>query len=1064
MSLLRLPVDRPVTTLMLFFGIVLLGVISWTRVPQELFPSMDYPQITIVTRYEGAGPEEAENLISRIIEEAAGTVRNITRVSSVSKEGVSIVTAEFRWGTNMDFAAMDVRERIDLIQDSLPRDAFSPIVLRYNPTQLAAMVFSASWRTGESTPMRMADLRQTVMRNIKDELERVEGVAKIEVRGGQQREILVEVDKGRLLANQVSIIEVIDALAMANITYPAGTIREDRHEFVVKTVGMFSGIDDIEALSFSTTDFRPEARRSARRHRGAEPETGQRIVFIRDIAEVRESLRDIRGFSRYNMRENVSINIYQQSGSNLINLSRAVTAKMETIRRNLPDDVEVIMVYDQSEFITNSLRNLYTNALQGMILSFILLYFFTKSFTASVIINTAIPVSLCVTLSLMYFRGITINTMSLGGLTVGIGMVLDNSNMVLENILLQYHRAKNVAKKEAIAAATKSLLPPILSSTFTTVAIFIPFIFVAGMIGQLFTQLALTICFAMIASISAAMLLVPRLALNADLNKQSITTGMSWLNNFFKPLLIHILNWRIGKMAITVLIYLCIGLVVLYLTPKEFMPRIDERRFVLNVSLRPDTPIEVTDSVVRRIEELLMRYDAIKDISVSVGSTGDTAGAAAIETLEVYQARIIARLHPRGPTTNDVVADIASQIRRWNMPHLQTEFVTQQGLFGSGAGAAGGMTVEIRGRDLGLLRDAAHSIRDHMNNMGLFYGITIDPSEEVPELRLTIDRERASLFGLSTQDIAAVLLASIRGIVATQLRGIEDEIDVRVRVRPEDRDRLSRIMDITVFSNWGMAIQIRQIVDASLVPTLPSIKRIEGERTYLINANVQGNFTRAAAELQTLLDERFQTNDVSTQITGEMLAMREALSQTGFAMILGVIIIFMILASQFESLTQPIIVMTAVPLGLVGALIALFVTFQSINAISMLGMIMLVGNVVNISILLVDRFNIYGAQAIKANGDKPLNVLQYKQLVVDVTMAHMRPILMTTTTTIASLIPLALGIGMDASTNQPMAIAVVGGLTFALALAVFFVPYVYLCYEGMRNADASELLEETIRG
>jgi HAE1 family hydrophobic/amphiphilic exporter-1 len=1047
---------------MIFFGIVLLGIISWSRIPQELYPSMEYPQITIVTRYEGAGPEESENLISKLIEETAGTVKNIKRVTSISREGVSVVSCEFRWGTNMDFAAMDVREKIDLVKDALPRDSYDPIVLKYNPTQLEAMIFSASYKSGTSDPMRMADLRRTVKKNVKDELERVEGVAKVELRGGEMKEILVEIDKGRLLANQISITDIIDSLQTANVTYPAGTIKEEKHEYVVKTVGEFKDIGDIESLSFSKTDYRQDGPQNYRRVKNMEADTGQKIVFMRDVADIKEDLKDKQGFSRYNGKENISISIYQQSGSNLINLSEAVTAKLADVRAKLPEDVEIIKTYDQSEFIKSSLTNLYTSAFQGIMLSFILLYFFTRSFMASTIINTAIPVSLCVTLSLMYFGDITINTMSLGGLTVGIGMVVDNSNMVLENILLQYHKAKNVIKKEAIAEATSSLLPPIVSSTFTTVAIFIPFIFVAGMIGQMFKQMALTISFAMVASISAAMLLVPRLALNADLTKQSISAGMGTINKFFRPLFIHILNWRIGKITLIVLVYLASGLVVLAFTPKEFMPKVDERRFVLNVNLRPDTPIEITDTTVKKIEDLLLRYDGINDISTSVGSTGESTGSAAIETLTAYQARIVARLNPQGAPTQDIVADIAAEIRKWNMPNLETEFITQQGLFGSGAGGSSGLTVEIKGQNLTRLKEAAHAIRAQMENMNMFYGIKIDPSEEVPELRLIIDRERASLFGLSTQDISAILLASIKGFVATKLKEKDDEKDIRVRMRAEDRDRLGKILEITALSAWGMTIQIKQIVDASLVPTLPAIRRIEGERTYLITANVRGSFAKATSELQTILDERYQTNDVSTKITGEMLAMKEALSQTGFAMGLGAIIIFMILASQFESVVQPVIVMTAVPLGLIGALISLFVTFQTINAISMLGMIMLVGNVVNISILLVDRFNLYIAERLKTNGNKPLSIVELKQLVVDVTISHMRAITMTTATTIISLVPLALGIGMDASTNQPMAIAVVGGLTFALALAVFFVPYVYLVYEGMRNNKPEELLAEEI--
>ncbi|MDR1696068.1 MAG: efflux RND transporter permease subunit [Endomicrobium sp.] len=1061
MAILRLSVDRPVTTVMIFLSVGLLGLISYTRIPQELFPAMEYPQITIVTKYEGAGPEEAEKLISKMVEETAGTVKNIKRVSSNSKEGVSIVTCEFRWGTNMDFAAMDVREKIDLIKEALPRDSYEPVVLKYNPTQVEAMMLSVSYANGDASPMAMADLRQTAKKSIKDELERLEGVAKVELRGGEEKEILVEIDKGRLLANQVSITEIITSLQNSNITYPAGTIKEDKHEYLVKTVGEFQGISDVADLSFSKVDYNIDQAMSTKRVRNRGQETGDKIVFLRDIADVKESLKDRKGYSRYQGNENISVGIYQQSGSNLINLSKEVKKKLVEIRESnkISEDITVQITSDQSDFIKESLANLYSSGIQGILLSFILLYFFMRSFMASIIINIAIPVALCTTLSLMYFQGISINTMSLGGLTVGIGMVVDNSNMVLENILMQYHRLKGTGadKKDSIHAATSSLLAPVLSATFTSVAIFIPFVFVAGMIGQLFKQLALTITFSLISSIFAAMFLVPRLALTADLSKQSVTAGLDAINKYFTPLFKRVLDWSMAKVALVLLIYVAAGALSFVLISKEFMPKVDERRFVLNMTMPPDTPIEITNATSKRIEKLISGYPEVRDISVSVGSTGDDTGVASIESLGTYQARIIGRLNREGMSTDELVADISNEIRKWNIKGIDTEFITQQGLFGSGVGASSGLMIEIRGTELGILKKSADEIRKIMEDMPQFYGIKLDPPDEVPELRLVIDRERASLFGLSTQDISAMTLAAIKGFVATKLKLKDDEMDIRVRMRPEDRDRLDKILEMTAYSPWGMTIQIKQISQANFVKTLPAIKRVEGERTYLLSSNVRGNFTKAVTSIEEILKERYDNNDVHCVISGEMLAMKEALSQISFALGLGVIIIFMILASEFESLYQPVIVMTAVPLGVVGALVSLFVTGQTINSISMLGFIMLVGNVINISILLVDRFNLMiDGEKEKNKGFLP-DILTLKKKVVEVTVKHIRPITMTTLTTVTGMLPLAIGFGGKTSTNQPMAIAVVGGLSFALVLALIFVPYVYLATKGMRNREEYEL-------
>jgi len=1053
MSLLRLPVDRPVTTVMIFLAVILMGVIAWTKIPQELFPAMEYPQITIVTKYEGAGPEESEKLISKLVEETAGTVKRIKRVSSISKEGVSIVSCEFLWGTDMNFASMDIREKIDLIKESLPKDALDPIVLKYNPMQVEAMILSASYKDLQPSLMQMAELRNIIKKNVKDEFERLEGVAKVDLKGGEQKEILVEIDKGRLLANQLAITDVITSLQTANITYPAGTIKEEKHEYIVKTVGEFKNLEDIENLSFGKQDqHQGEAR--YRKDRTYEGDTGEKIIYMRDIADVKESLKDRKGMSRYNSKDNISIGVFPQSGANLINMSKVVHEKLEELREKLPENVDVKVIYDQSIFIKQSLNNIYESGLQGILLTFILLYFFMKSFVGSAIINTAIPISLCVTLSIMYFQGITINSMSLGGLTIGIGMVVDNGNVVIENILMALHRNKDLPKKECIYNASSTLLAPILSSTVTTIAIFIPFVFVAGMIGQLFKQLALTITYAMIASIFSAMFLVPRLALTANVKNISVTAGRKAIEEYFVPLLKTTLNFKALKVFVFIFLYALLGVATVYFIPKEFMAKSDERRFVLNVTMHPDTPLEVTDSVVRRIEKAISKYEEVRDVSTSIGSTGEDTGAGAIETSGVYQARIITNLSPKGMSTNEIVADLSDEIKKWNIKNLDVEFITQQGLFGSGIGSSSGVTVELKGKELSKLREYADKLKGQMESMPEFYGIKIDPSDEVPELRLTIDRERASLFGLSTQDIAAMTLAGIKGFVATKLKLPEDEIDIRVRMKPEDRDTLDKVLEMTAYSSWGMTIQLKQIAQSNFVKTLPAIKRVEGERTYLVTANVKGNFTKAVGELQLLLDDMYYNKDVNAFITGEMLAMKEALSQVSFALILGVIIIYMILASEFESLLQPVIVMTAVPLGIIGSLVTLLITGQSINSISMLGIIMLVGNVVNISILLVDRYNFHYLK----DPDKYRDMLVLKQMVISTTSDHIRPIIMTTLTTVVGLIPLALGLGEGATTNQPMAIAVCGGLTFALGLALLFVPFIYLYSKGMRNNNEYEIL------
>jgi HAE1 family hydrophobic/amphiphilic exporter-1 len=579
------------------------------------------------------------------------------------------------------------------------------------------------------------------------------------------------------------------------------------------------------------------------------------------------------------------------------------------------------------------------------------------------------------------------------------------------------------------------------------------------MAGQLFKQLALTITYSMIASIFAALFLVPRLALRANLDKKSITAGREAIHKYFVPMLKRVLAWPVPKMMSLMIIYTGIGLFAFLLIPKEFMPKVDERRFVLNINMHPETPLDVTNELTKRVEKLLSKYDDIDNLAVTVGSTGDELGSAAVETLGVNQARIIARLKPASfwkhdHSTKYIVTQVSNEISAWKIGGLEFEFITQQGLFGSNIGGSSGVTIEVKGKNLTQLRQRSEDIKKVLSQTPVFYGIKISPSDLVPELKVQVDRERASLFGLSTQDISAMSLAAIKGFVATKLKLRDDEYDIRVRMRPEDRDSLEKVTEMTAYSPWGMTIQLKQISLPQFVKSLPEIKRTEGQRTYLVTANIKGSFSSAVSKLRGILKDinssrksKKADDDITTTIGGEMLAMRESMQSSIFAIALGILIIYMILSSQFESLVQPLIVMTAVPLGLIGAIFTLLVTFKSINAISMLGMIMLVGNVVSISIMLVDRYNVTMAE------NPELNI---HDTVIHCTAEHIRPILMTTLTTIVDLFPLALGIGEGAEATAPMAIAVVGGLSFALVLTLFFVPFVYIAVAEKRLFPAPQ--------
>ena len=490
MKLPDISVRRPVTTTMVFLGVLLLGFISWTRLPQELFPPITYPQITVASTYECAAPEEMETVVRKIIVESVGTVNNIKRISSTSREGLSLVMAEFNWGTNMDFAALDVREKIDLIKERLPRESGEPIVMKFNPFDLPIMTLSI---TGEKSPL---ELREISHRIIKDEIEKIEGVAQAEISGGEEREILVEIDQARLQASGVSLINVVDFLKAANLNYPAGTIKEAFYEYLVRTMGEFKEVKEIAEIATGVDETRSDIRGLRPEALEEEEEPQRRLIFLKDIARVKDTTKERTSISRYNGQENISLFIKKQSGANTLRVANRVRRAVEKLIQELPKGMKIDIVYDSSFVVKEAITGVRDAALCGGVLAFFILLFFLRNVRSSLIVTVAIPISILATFSLMFFGKISLNMMSLGGLALGVGMLVDNAVVVMESIF----RAKKGDPKDAAIKGANEVTNAIIASTLTTICVFLPMVFVVGLTGQLFKELAFTVTFSLIAS------------------------------------------------------------------------------------------------------------------------------------------------------------------------------------------------------------------------------------------------------------------------------------------------------------------------------------------------------------------------------------------------------------------------------------------------------------------------------------------------------------------------------------------------------------------------------------
>ncbi len=1036
MNIPKLSVRRPVTTIMVFTGIVLLGIISWTKLPQELFPSITYPQITVVTVYKNAAPEEIENLVTKVIEEAVGTVNNVKRIESISREGLSLVIIDFTWGTNMDFAALSVREKIDLIKEKLPRECEDPIVMKYNPFDLPIMNLAI---TGD---MPSVELREITRKYIKEAIEKVDGVASATITGGDIKEILVEIDQARLRASQISIVSVVDTLKSANLNYPAGTIKESMYEYLIRTMGEFQTIEEIKDTP-TALELPPQYS-----SQGKEEKKQRRLIYLRDIATIKESIKEKTSISRYNGKESISLVIRKQSGANTLRVTQRVKKEIKKLlEEKLPKGVNIKITYNQSTFIKEAISNLKNAGIQGGILAFFVLLFFLRDFLSSLTITLSIPISLLATFCLMYFAKINLNMMSLGGLALGIGMLVDNSIVVIENIFR--HRQEKEDIKKACSEGAEEVFAPILGSTLTTIAVFLPFAFVVGIAGQIFKQLSFTITFSLLVSILVAISLIPVIISLGKRKKIKIpsTFGPRMIKKF-SSFLEKVLKFK-ALIIICILSLFFISLRLLISHEKRFLPEIDQRQFIIRLDLPPGTRLEVTDSVVRELEKIIFSFPEVKDVTVNIGSSEEktTGGEALLKTLGSHQAQIMVNLKKLSKkegivrSTKEIIELIKEKVERNKIfAPAQIEYIAQETSLGTAVEQTAPIVIEVRGSNLNKLAEIASQLRNELKNIPGLYSVKTSLIPPTPETKLHILKDKASLYGLSVRDIAITAQVALKGYVATKfkVRGEEKDIDIRVRLNPKDVANLDDLRRLLIRSPLGVMVPLSEVAYVVKGTGPTEIQRINQQRTVLVTANILHRpLKEIIADINKVIErisKRFpKKEEYSIELMGEQKKLQESFKSLAFALSLAIVLVYMIMASEFESLWQPFIIMFTVPLSLIGVTFILIATKTPLSVVAYLGIIMLGGIVVNNGIVLIDFINKLRQQG-----------YSIKDATVQATSIRLRPIMMTSLTTILGMLPLALGIGEGAELRAPLARTVIGGLLSSTFLTLVFIPAIYV--------------------
>ncbi len=1051
MNLPEFAVRKKVTTVMVTLGVVLLGVIAFLRLPQELFPPITFPQVTIVTDYANAAPEEIETLITKPIEEAIGSVAGLKRIESVSREGRSTIYVSFNWGQDIDFAALAVREKIDLIKERLPKESEDPVVLKFDPLSRPIMILSV---TGPD--LKPAHLKYLAEKVLKENLEKLDGVASVTISGGLDREIIVEIDQPRLEANHLSLLEVVESLEKANISYPAGSIKKGLYEYLIRTVGEFksvneisysvAGVDTVKKLKAEETSFLEKGARGPRetvdtlREEVAKQILEKRLVLINDIAQVIDGTSERTSVSRYNGKENIALSIQKQANANTIRVVDALRKELDVLKEDIVSrGLQSQIIYDHSVFIRSSLDNLMNDAKSGGLLAFLVLFIFLRALGPPVIIILSVPISVLGTFFLMSLSGITLNTMSIGGLVLGIGMISDTSIVVLENIFRRRQGGEEAF--QAAVQGTSEVIWPVVASNLTTIAVFFPLIvFVPGIPGQIFKDLSWAIIYSQIISTIVPLTLVPLLSTYVKV-KSTGYKPWHWSGFLEKGLLGNIsVQKKISFAGIILAIAFGICSLAFFIFPaleREVLPKVDQGQFLIKATLPIGTRLEVTDRICQRIEELLHKHKEIKDVAVTIGSEKSERGQVKVETLRPSQALILVNLHKkRKYRSANTVRALQEEIKTIDLESAQIDFVLQESEFAFAEGGGKPILILVKGYDYTQMSRLTDEVKQKLSALRGVFNVQDDMGEPSPETKLQIEKKRAALYGISALDISLIAKAALEGVVATQYREGGKEYDIRVRLSESDRKDIENLNNLLLYSHvLDALIPLKEValIERSLGPS--EIKRSDQERTITVSAEIQKTVksTDVLNRVQKMLSVLQVPSDFRVVLSGKAREIKENFAMVIFAFALALVLNYMIMASQFESFFQPLIIMVTVPLALFGVSLALLFGGHSLNVISLLGMVLLAGTAVNNGIVLIEYIN-----------QRREEGLDVEEAALESAKIRTRPIIMSALTSVMGLVPLALGLGEGAELRSPMAVAMMGGTLSSTFLTLIVIPCFYI--------------------
>ncbi len=1036
MKLPEISVNRPIMIYMITSVLVLLGAIAFTRLPVDLMPDVENPTLTVRAQYPGVAPEEVENLVSRPLEESLSSAPGVYKINSTSSEGQSTVRVTFDWGTNLDEAANEIRTRVDRVRGSLPEDVEPPTIFKFDLSQFPILYLAVA---GDRDPR---DMRTFIEEEIQPRLERVPGVAAVDIRGGLRREIHVTLSTEKLRSYNVSVNQVVDILRRENQNRPVGQMDEGKYKVLLRTEGEFKSMDQIRNVVVTSRDGVP--------------------IYMKDVADVSDSYEEITQIVRIDDKPGIRLAIRKQSGSNTVTVADRVKEEITRIQKTYPD-MSIWPIIDTSTFIQQSISNVRSSAISGAFLAVMILLLFLRNLRSTLIIAVSIPIAVIGTFALMYFYGFTLNTMSFGGLALGVGMLVDNAIVVLENIFR--HREEGLSHKEAAVLGSGEVASAIISSTLTTVAVFVPLIFLTGMTGIMFKELSYVVSFSLICSLLVALTLIPVLASKYLKVRPPDTEAhplMSKVINRSGNMLDKLderyqnaIHWSLAHRKTVIVGALALFAASMALVPLigfEMMPETDEGEVRVDLELPAGTRIEITDELAKKEEAIIEReVPEIQHIMTEVGGGGWQASQSHTASMRVK----LTDKSDRSRSSQDIANALRSKLNIQPGLMVRTRSSSNNWIMRLGQGNGDRISIEVRGHDMEVAKDLANTVKDTLETIPGVAEPQVSLRDGTPEMLVTVDRTKAASLGINASDIADTLETVIGGRNASQFRQEGDEFNIQVRLSEQERSDLAQLDQVTVLTPSGQAVPIGSLVKLQRREGPTSIERQDQERVMWVSAGFAG---RDLGSIMQDIDERLSAMSVplgfSLNYGGEYEEQQKSFKELIFSLILAIILVYMVMAAQFESLRDPLIILFSIPLAAIGIAFMLFLTNTTFNIQAFIGTIMLAGIVVNNAIVLIDYTNL-----LRRRDNLPL-----RHAVELAGRRRLRPILMTTLTTVLGLVPMALGFGEGAEVQAPMARVVIGGLMTSTLITLLFIPTIYTMIEERGLGRKRVKVRETDRG